>query len=105
MNCKEIIIEKLKALGADGLCGDDCGCGIDNLFPCDSCCLDCVPAKKAVLCYEDECDGFDGFEPLSPAMKKNADPQLAIAALKSERKMLVKRLDGINDKISDLINN
>lgn len=46
-NCKEIIIEKLKELGADGLCGEDCGCGLDDLFPCDNCqtALDCVPAK------------------------------------------------------------
>jgi hypothetical protein len=51
MNCKDIIIEKLKAIGADGLCTDGCGCGIDDLAPCESYYLDCVPAKKR------KCDG------------------------------------------------
>ena len=30
---------------ADGLCNDDCGCSFDELQPCESCCMDCVPAK------------------------------------------------------------
>lgn len=47
---REILIQRLRAMGADGLAGDDCGCGIDNLMPCESGCLDCVPAlaKKDV---------------------------------------------------------
>ena len=53
MNCKDIIIEKLKALGADGLATEGCGCGIDALAPCESYYLDCVPAKK-VKC-DDSC--------------------------------------------------
>jgi len=54
MNVKDIVIEKLKAIGADGLCNIDCGCPIDDLMFCDygwmsTCKLsihDCVPAKK-----------------------------------------------------------
>ena len=30
---------------ADGLCSGDCGCSFDELQPCASCCMDCVPAK------------------------------------------------------------
>lgn len=44
MNVKEIIIDYLKSHGYDGLCNDDCGCGIDNIAPCDECFLSCVPA-------------------------------------------------------------
>jgi len=48
MKVKEIIIEKLKQLGADGLVNSEaeCGCDIDDLCPCDSYCLDCEPAIK-----------------------------------------------------------
>ena len=48
MNAKEIIITKLKEMGCDGLCNPDqeCGCGIDNLFPCDSCMAECGPAWR-----------------------------------------------------------
>jgi hypothetical protein len=55
MTVHEILISKLKELGADGLCNTetDCGCGIDDLCPCDVSLLDCVPAKKKVLSKED----------------------------------------------------
>ena len=46
MDCKEMIIEKLKALGADGLCTHMCGCGIDDLSPCENNFSMCRPAKK-----------------------------------------------------------
>ncbi len=51
-------ISDLEKLGADGLCGENCGCGIDNLRPCDFDPLDskkedCVPAKHR------ECDSCD----------------------------------------------
>lgn len=45
MTVKEIIIEKLKSMGADGLCCEDCGCGLDDLEPCSCINIDmCVPA-------------------------------------------------------------
>jgi len=31
--------------GADGLCNDGCGCSFDDLQPCSSSCMHCVPAK------------------------------------------------------------
>lgn len=69
MNCKDIIIEKLKALGADGLYRDlgsnsgedNCGCGIDDLITCGGDCSDCMPAKKS--------DG--AFVPLDDKKTKN----------------------------------
>ena len=46
-NIKEIIIEYLKKNNVDGLCNStvECGCGIDNLFLCESSFGNCVPAK------------------------------------------------------------
>jgi len=51
MNLKEIIQKQLKELGADGLVNtevdqDGCGCGIDDLCPCDSPNLDDCRAAK-----------------------------------------------------------
>ena len=49
MTVKEIIIEKLKKLGADGLnCNekDECGCGFNNLAECGEDFSDCIPAKE-----------------------------------------------------------
>lgn len=47
MTVKEIIKKYLEDNGFDGLCTDDCGCGIDDLFPCcEDMCADCVPAYK-----------------------------------------------------------
>ena len=34
IDCKQIITDYLKSNGFDGLCGDGCGCGLDNLCPC-----------------------------------------------------------------------
>jgi hypothetical protein len=42
---EQIIIDHLKAIGADGLCCTGCGCGIDSLFPCDCTPIYCKPAK------------------------------------------------------------
>lgn len=47
MNSQEIIIRYLKNNNYDGLWrADNCGCGIDDLFPCDCCFSNCVPAYK-----------------------------------------------------------
>ncbi len=45
-NVKEIITDHLISIGADGLCGKDCGCRIGNLFPEESCDGTCVPAEE-----------------------------------------------------------
>ena len=41
--------------GYDGLCTDDCGCGVDAFILCDHSCVDCRPAYKwlCVDCKED----------------------------------------------------
>ena len=84
----DIVLEKLEAVGADGLCNINCGCGIDDLMPCDSAPVDCLVAKK-VSCAEyrkhmawtcdlkcEECDMLNGdtyFIPLgSPAVMSEA---------------------------------
>lgn len=56
MTAKQILIDGLKAMGADGLYNDEgdpfCGCGLDDLAPCEASCeggisLDgCRPAKR-----------------------------------------------------------
>ena len=62
--------EWLIANGYDGLAGDHCGCGVDDLMPCLDDCMatDCVAAKikyctkESCMEYIDICDGegFDG---------------------------------------------
>lgn len=52
MNGREIILSYLQANGYDGLAGDDCGCGLDDLCPCDAAIpTECVPARLR------NCDG------------------------------------------------
>lgn len=43
MNVKEIVTEYLKVNGYDGLIGDECGCKLDDLFPCCDFGKDCEP--------------------------------------------------------------
>lgn len=42
----DIMTDYLKANGFDGLVGDDCGCQLGDLFPCDCCSRNCLPARK-----------------------------------------------------------
>jgi hypothetical protein len=55
---KEIVIAALKEMGADGLCEGECGCGLDNLMPCETVPIWCVPAKKVPVpaAHKDEYD-------------------------------------------------
>lgn len=57
MTVHEIVIEKLRELGADGLCipGLECGCGIDDLSPCNCMVGDCI-AARLVPCDTGEMD-------------------------------------------------
>jgi len=41
-----IIIDFLKANGYDGLAGEDCGCGLADLAPCDQPYMDCAPGWR-----------------------------------------------------------
>lgn len=56
MTIKDIIIEALKKMGADGLCNRDvrCGCSKDDL-PCEFDCdiWDCEPARRKIATAED----------------------------------------------------
>jgi hypothetical protein len=47
---RDVIKSKLRKLGCDGLANPDaeCGCGIDDLIPCQSDCSGCLPAKSKV---------------------------------------------------------
>ena len=59
-NCKGLIIEKLREMGADGLWNDEpCGCGLDDLEPCGGCLVYCFPAikKEDGLFYPMEAEG------------------------------------------------
>jgi hypothetical protein len=47
MNVAEILKTWLIEHGYDGLCGDECGCGVDDLLPCDMG-AQCIPAYKRV---------------------------------------------------------
>ncbi len=44
ITARDLLIQRLQAMGADGLATEDCGCGIDDLAPCGLDCLDCEPA-------------------------------------------------------------
>ncbi|MBE3109349.1 MAG: hypothetical protein IMZ46_02375 [Acidobacteria bacterium] len=52
MTIKEIVEKYLRENGYEGLAGEDCGCTLDDLFPCDG-----------------NSDGSTGVEKCEPAMK------------------------------------
>lgn len=62
MNAREMLQKSLREMGGDGLCNCDesCGCGIEELSPCDCVNLsECVAAKWTIpkeddFEYEDE---------------------------------------------------
>lgn len=51
MNVRQITEHWLRANGFDGLATDGCGCGVDDLMPCDGGLDNCKPAKRF------DCDG------------------------------------------------
>lgn len=46
MNCRDIIKAYLLDHGYDGLYCVDCGCELEQLMPCESCCDECKPGVK-----------------------------------------------------------
>lgn len=56
MNIKNIIYKYLKDNNYTGLCGDDCGCELEDLFPCDNDYSNCEPGYK-IKCKD--CDKKD----------------------------------------------
>ena len=43
---REIVLQHLKSVGADGLCCDGCGC--DGTMPCGEYGSQCIPARKTI---------------------------------------------------------
>ena len=63
---KEILMDYLKAIGTDGLAGDECGCGLDDFMPCYAGCGDCVPARKEIAPADHEFAGEETYVPMEP---------------------------------------
>ena len=59
---RDIITIYLKLNGYDGLCGDECGCGLDDLVACDAACDQCIPAYHWTCCPCEEADCEYGCE-------------------------------------------
>jgi len=51
---RDILIAELKRMGADGLCGENCGCAMDDL-PCafENDITECEPARRKIATAED----------------------------------------------------
>ena len=54
MTAFDIVKKYLEDNGYEGLCGDECGCELADLFPCGEFGGDCVPGYK-VPCDPEEC--------------------------------------------------
>jgi hypothetical protein len=56
---KEMLVESLKRMGADGLCSEECGCFLGyNFIPCSGPVCDCVAGVKREATKEDVEKGF-----------------------------------------------
>ena len=55
MTIRELIAKYLRDNGYDGLAGDECGCGLDDLMPCDNP-LECVPGHAVPCDCGEGCD-------------------------------------------------
>ena len=62
MKVLELVSQNLRQLGADGLCNDECGCGLGDLAPCEDWIGDCVPAM-AVKVWDEEGGCETGYMP------------------------------------------
>jgi len=45
---KDIVKEWLTTNHWSGLCGDECGCDVDDLFPCEACPDECWPGYRRI---------------------------------------------------------
>jgi hypothetical protein len=52
MNIKQIVEERLRKDGFDGLCCDGCGCRLDDLMPCGEPGMDCRPGHIRYGAFE-----------------------------------------------------
>ena len=72
-NVREIIVGWLKIRSYDGLCTEECGCGLGNLAPCcGESFMDCVPAYKTSIPpeYADVCSVW--YSPEKPKDRPHA---------------------------------
>ena len=56
MNLREIVKNWLKENGYEGLAGDNCGCELDDLMPCEQPGIECQPGYKNICPGADKCD-------------------------------------------------
>ena len=49
LTAKDLLVKSLGKIGCDGLAGEECGCGIEDLAPCGGDCLGCRPARSRVV--------------------------------------------------------
>jgi len=59
MEVLDIIKDWLKEHGCDGLCGEECGCLLDDLMPCGEGSTECQAGYKWMcdICQLEECQG------------------------------------------------
>lgn len=69
----EIVADYLMANGYDGLCCEECGCGVEHIAPCGNIGLDCVPARKTVCTECGDCDHGKRGEPCYSPVKEEQD--------------------------------
>ena len=55
MTVKEIVKDYLRKNGFDGLCSENCGCGLDDFMPCDCETNNCQPAYKLICHGSEKC--------------------------------------------------
>jgi hypothetical protein len=73
--CSEIVTEYLESHGYDGLCNNECGCGIGEIGLCGHIEVDCVPAYRYTCngcpakCEEFELGGYC-FRDKRPSIRK-----------------------------------
>lgn len=77
MTVKEIVKDYLEQNGFDGLCSENCGCGLDDIMPCDCETNNCQPAYKhkckadCTDCGDDElCELIESYSTEKPEAQK-----------------------------------
>ena len=53
MTVKDMVKKYLETNGFDGLCCEDCGCGLDDLMACGETYNDCKAAYKRIVTKEE----------------------------------------------------
>lgn len=66
---RDIITDYLTSNGYDGLCSENCGCGIDCLAPCGNIRMNCQPAYKQICTECGDCDHGEKGEPCYKPVK------------------------------------